>query len=396
LSQALSPWYLVTSRLSVWEVPILWLLAVALVLGSASLHAGWNLIVKSEEDKLFSGWLTVCTPCVLLSPLLLTTGLPAPAAWPFLAASAMVHTGYMIALTRAYQHGDLSIVYPVARGLAPLLVALAAPLALGERLSPVAILAIALVGGGIAALGVSSRRSFAGRAALGWAMATAVFIAGYSVLDKAGVSRTQPLPYIIVLFGVNAILMSPYVLWQGAYRKRVRWGRQVAGGLLSLAAYLLVLMAMRLTQVSYVAALRETSVILAAVLGWRVLGESFGWQRILASAVVAFGGSRVTPGHHAVHPEHSCAGVRSAFAIATADAQQPPRNSPVREISGGTSLRSTRRKPQRSASGWMLVVSRKASSTPRLRARASSASYRRWASPAPRYAGDTASERKSA
>jgi drug/metabolite transporter (DMT)-like permease len=272
----------------------MWLAAVALVLGSAGLHASWNLIVKSEEDKLFSGWLTVLTPCVLLSPALLVTGPPAPAAWPFLVGSAVIHTGYMIALTRAYQHGDLSVVYPIARGLAPLVVALAAPLLLGERLSPLAMLAIALVGGGITALGLSTRRSFAGPAALGWAVTTALFISGYSMLDKAGVSRANPLAYIIVLFAANATMMSPYVLWQSGRRgagwlRQVRWGRQIAGGLLSLAAYLMVLMAMRLTQVSYVAALRETSVILAAILGWRVLGEAYGHARLLASAVVAFG-----------------------------------------------------------------------------------------------------------
>jgi drug/metabolite transporter (DMT)-like permease len=270
-----------------------WLIAVTLVLGSAGLHASWNLIVKSEDDKLFSGWLTVLTPSLLLAPALLLVGLPAPAAWPFLVSSAAVHTGYMIALTRAYQHGDLSIVYPVARGLAPLLVALGAPLLLNERLSVVAVLGILLVGGGIAALGLSARRSLAGGPAVAWAVATAVFIAGYSLLDKAGVARAHPVSYIVVLFGCNAAMMAPFVLWRRPRRAlvphEVRWGRQVAGGLLSLGAYLLVLLAMRLTQVSYVAALRETSVVLAAVLGWRVLGEAYGWRRLLTSGVVALG-----------------------------------------------------------------------------------------------------------
>jgi drug/metabolite transporter (DMT)-like permease len=269
----------------------MWLVAVLLVLGSAGLHAGWNVIVKREDDKRLSGWLTVFTPCVLLAPALLITGLPAVSAWPILLCSAVVHTGYMLTLTQAYEHGDLSVVYPVARGLAPLLVALAAPLLLGERLGPLAITAILLVGGGIAALGMTSLRSLAAGRGLLLAALTSVFICGYSMLDKIGVSRAHPLAYIIVLFACNAAFMAPFVLWRAGPLSlhRTRWGLQIAGGLLSLGAYLLVLIAMRLTQVSYVAALRESSVILGAFMGWRLLGEGYGRPRMIASAVVALG-----------------------------------------------------------------------------------------------------------
>ncbi len=272
----------------------MWVLPLTLVLLSAGLHAGWNLIVKSEDDKLFSGWLTVMTPAVALSPVLLFTGLPSPDAWPILAGSGVIHTFYMLALIQAYTHGDLSVVYPIARGLAPLLVAVGAPLALGERLSVLAIFGIILVGGGITWLGLSARRRHASLAALGWAIATAVCICSYSIVDKVGVTRTNPLTYIIVLMGFNGVCMTPFVLWRRDRARladlwRRRWGISVAGGLLSVAAYLLVLMAMRLTQVSYIAALRETSVVLAALLGWRVLGEGYGARRILASGVVVLG-----------------------------------------------------------------------------------------------------------
>jgi len=271
-----------------------WLLPLTLVLCSAGLHAGWNLIVKGEDDKLFSGWLTVLTPSLLLSPVLLVTGFPPPEVWPILLGSAVIHTGYMIALTQAYVHGDLSVVYPVARGLAPILVAVGAPLFLGERLSPTAILGIVLVGGGIAWLGVSARRSSASFAGLAWAVATAVFIASYSIMDKVGVSRTNPVSYIIVLMVANSMFMTPVVLWRrDAHHMAILWGRRwrvaVLGGLLSITAYLLVLIAMRLTQVSYIAALRESSVVLAALLGWRVLREPYGGRRIMASALVALG-----------------------------------------------------------------------------------------------------------
>jgi drug/metabolite transporter (DMT)-like permease len=272
----------------------MWLLPVALVLLSAALHAGWNFIVKRQDDKLFSGWLTFLVPSVLLSPALVFTGLPSLAAWPFLCASSLIHTLYMIGLVRAYHHGDLSVVHPVARGAAPLLVAVGAPVLLGERLSPMGLLGIGLVGGGIAWLGLSARRSPGTTRGVLWALATAGTIAAYSMIDKAGVARAHPVAYVIVLLGLSGCILTPYVLWKRDARdvravwRRV-WPSAVVGGVLSLLAYLLVLTAMRLAQVSYVAALRETSVVFAAALGARMLDEPYGGRRVVASAVVAGG-----------------------------------------------------------------------------------------------------------
>jgi drug/metabolite transporter (DMT)-like permease len=272
----------------------MWLMSLLLVLAAAGLHASWNLIVKSEEDKLFSGWLTVLTPCLLLSPALFLTGLPPRDVWPILLGSGTLESLYIVALTRAYSYGDLSVVYPVARGLAPLFVAAGAPIALGERLSPLAMLAIVMIGGGITGHGLSARRSATTARALSWAVTTAVLIASYSMVDKVGVSRSHPLAYIIILFGCTATILTPYIVQQRGLRRmgelwRKRWRILVAGGLLSFGAYLLVLIAMRLTQVSYIAALRESSVIVGTVLGWRVLKEPYGRTRLLASAVVTFG-----------------------------------------------------------------------------------------------------------
>ncbi len=272
----------------------MWVLPLTLVLLSAGLHAGWNFIVKRQSDKLFSGWLTSLVPSVLLAPALLFTGLPPADVWPILGTSGLVHTAYMLSLVQAYSHGDLSVVYPVARGTAPLLVALCAPVLLGERLTPLAALGIVAVGGGIAWLGLSARRAAGTFQGLLWALATAGTIATYSMLDKVGVSRTHPLAYVIVVLGLNGLGMTPYVLWKRDGRRlwaawRETWPTAVTGGLLSLVAYLLVLTAMRMTQVSYVAALRETSVVFAAALGARVLGEPYGGRRIVASIVVACG-----------------------------------------------------------------------------------------------------------
>ena len=234
------------------------------------------------------------TPALLLSPALFFTGLPPRSVWPLLAGSGIIHTVYMMALVQAYTHGDLSLVYPVARGLAPLFVAVGAPLILGERLSILSVVGILLVGSGVTWLGFSARRTAANLPALGWAIATALCICSYSIVDKVGVSRTNPLSYIIVLMGWNGVCMTPFVLWRRNRLRladlwRRRWRISVTGGLLSVTAYLLVLIAMQLTQVSYIAALRETSVVLAALLGWRVLGETYGRRRILASTLVAVG-----------------------------------------------------------------------------------------------------------
>lgn len=272
----------------------MWLVPLTLVLGSAGLHASWNLIVKSQDDKLVSGWFTGLMPALVLTPVLFFTGFPSPEVWPILAASGCLQALYMIALTQAYSHGDFSMVYPVARGLAPLLVGLGAPLLLGERLSFLATIGIALIGGGIAWLGLSTRRSRGGFLALVWATVTASCIASYSVIDKVGVSKAHPLAYIITLFWCMTAFMTPVMLWQRGLKGldnlwRRRWPVLMTAGLMSLGAYLLVLIAMRLTQVSYVAALREISVVFAALLGSLVLREPYGRRRVAASAVVAIG-----------------------------------------------------------------------------------------------------------
>jgi drug/metabolite transporter (DMT)-like permease len=274
--------------------PAVWLLSLAIVLVAAVLHASWNLIVKRDDDKLISAWLIVLTPSVLLSPLLWWTGLPPRTAWPMLLLSGAIHACYSTWLARAYRQGDLSVVYPIARGLAPLLVALVAPAALGERLSLLAVIAILLVGGGICALGLSAWRATGQMRSLAWAAATAAATAGYSLVDKLGVARANALAYIVVLFALATIFMAPWVLaTRGAARVaevwRLRRGPIVLGGLFSTAAYLLVLLAMQLTQVSYIAALRESSVVIGALLGWRVLKEPLGGMRIAASLVVALG-----------------------------------------------------------------------------------------------------------
>jgi drug/metabolite transporter (DMT)-like permease len=285
------------------------LVAVVLVLLSAVLHAAWNLILKSGDDKLITAWTTILIAPVVLWPALLVTGFPPRDAWPILLVSGALHAGYNLALARAYEHGRLSVVYPVARGVAPLLVAIGAAVFAGERLNALGFTGVALATGGIVWVGVSgllrsdvlpglSRASASLKAGststLGWALLTAACISAYTLIDKAGVGRAHPVAYILFLYAWNAALMTPFVL-AGRDRAgivavwRARPGRLLASGLCSVGAYLLVLFAMRLTAVSYVAALRESSVVFAALLGWIVLDEPLGRGRLMASAIVAAG-----------------------------------------------------------------------------------------------------------
>lgn len=266
----------------------------ALVLLSAILHVSWNLIVKRGEDKLVSAWVLDLAPPVILWPLLFFTGLPDRSGWAIVLASGLIHAASNATLAEAYERADLSLVYPVARGLAPVFVAVGAGAALGERLAGPAVLGILAVAFGVTWLGLSVRRRGGGVSGLGWAVGLAGLIAAYSLVDKVGVMGMHPVAYAIMFMACGSAILTPYVYARrGARHVAHVLGRQgipmVAGALIGLTGYVLVLFALRLTHVSYVAALREVSVVLAALVGWRVLGEAFGIQRAAAATLAAGG-----------------------------------------------------------------------------------------------------------
>lgn len=274
------------------------LAALLLVLGAAFCHSGWNLLVKSDARRLEiqSGALIVgtllCAPVVFVY----SVGEISAAAWTVILVSGVLETSYVFALTAAYGAGDLSLVYPVARGIAPVLVAPLAVALLGERLSAQGLAGIALVVVGIflshgAVGGAAALR--ANRRALGLALLTGAFTCGYSLVNKVGV-RLVPVPlYAFLVFFVDAALIH-LVRWAcggGAppIRRDAPWGRIVVVGVLMMAAYLAVLGAMARAPVSYVVAGREVSIVAAAVLGALVLGERHSAARI-AGAIVIFAG----------------------------------------------------------------------------------------------------------
>ena len=270
-----------------------WPVLAAVLLG-ALLHAGWNALVKSSSDKALDNAVMSALGAVLALPALFVVGLPAPAAWPFIAASVLVHVGYYVTLTRAYEHGDLGLTYPLMRGTAPVLVALTAAFTVGEMLSPLSWLGIVAVSGGVLALGLAPG-AHASRHAIGFALANAVLIALYTTIDAFGVRRSgDPLAYVLLLFVVNGWPFALLVLarrgWSqvGPYARR-RWPLSILGAAASLASYGLALWAMTHAPVATVAALRETSVLFAAVLGVWFLKEAFTIRRVVGSAIIVAG-----------------------------------------------------------------------------------------------------------
>jgi len=263
------------------------------VLFGALLQAGWNALVKSSADKSMDMAVIHLIGSVLALPLVLVVGLPRVEAWPFIAASVLIHIGYYIATTQAYKHGDLGLTYPLMRGVAPLLVALSASVTLGEILSPLAWTGIVGICGGVLVLGLS-RHALHARKAVGFALANAVIIAIYTVVDGLGVRASgNALQYVATLFLLDG---WPFGLLMMARRGRAmadyarhRWPVATGGALASLGSYGIALWAMTRAPVATVAALRETSVLFAMLLGAMFLKEAFTVQRAIGTAAIVAG-----------------------------------------------------------------------------------------------------------
>jgi uncharacterized membrane protein len=261
------------------------------------------LVRRGAHPEAFAWWLAVAATALYLplgAYLLLTAGLPEPG-WPFVAATAVIHAFYFVLLGRAYEHGDLGLVYPIARGTGPLLVpAIAIPL-LGERLSPLGALGIALIVVGVVTIGIGGfgpaalKRlgALARHPAARYALATGVTIAIYSVNDKAGVRWVHPVLYGYLLFVGASILAAPY-FWLARREATVACWRAnrrsiLLAGALSPLTYFLALVAFQLGPVSYLAPMREVSIVIATVLGTVGLGERFSGARLVSAILTAAG-----------------------------------------------------------------------------------------------------------
>jgi drug/metabolite transporter (DMT)-like permease len=275
------------------------LLVIALVLGSAVMHAAWNAMLRANADRLWA-MAAMCFFCAGLAlPVALVAPTPAAASWPYMAASAAVQIGYALFLVRAYRVGLLAHVYPIARGTAPLLVTLGAAVVAGEHLAPLSLLGVVLVSAGIVAIAFGHGRPDAGSTAA--AVATGACIAAYMVIDGIGVRKSG---HAIGYAAWQAVLEgAPMMLVYAAIRRRwapIRFnaatGQMLIGGAISVTAYGVVIWGMSLAPMGQVSALRETSILFAAIIGAVFLKERITLRRLAGAAMIAGGAVALSAG----------------------------------------------------------------------------------------------------
>jgi drug/metabolite transporter (DMT)-like permease len=269
-------------------------LIVVIVIGAGALHACWNAIAKQIDDRLMAfAWIGIAsTVCGGLAIAL--TGLPYRAAIGFAVASAVIHLGYDLALMNSYRLGAFSQTYPIARGTSPLIVAVGAYFFAHEHLGVAALLGIGTLAVGLMSLAFSAGRlSRQDLPAVGAAVLTGVTIATYTIVDGLGVRRAHdPWAYVALLFLLQGPAMTVVAAIRrppSAWRDQATARRGLLAGVLCVAAYGIVLWAQTKAPLAEVAAVRETSVVFAALIGVAALGEAFGKRRVAAAVVIATG-----------------------------------------------------------------------------------------------------------
>ncbi len=275
------------------------LIALVFLLIAALLHTGWNFALKNAKYKPVFIWLALCAGSVC-SLVFLISGSALPArVWPYAVSSAIVEVLYYVALTRAYDYEDFSLIYPVARGAAPALLVLWTTLFLNEppRSGGVAGLGLIIIGLMIVSGGATIFR-------LGWtslsvkgvlaALAAACCISIYSAIDGAAVRFASPLPYTVLILALTSLLLAPFIVAHHGTRVvrdelRHNWWRIVLVGVGVITAYGIVLYVYTFTRISYAGAVREGSVVFAALAGWLFLGERFGALRTAGALLIFVG-----------------------------------------------------------------------------------------------------------
>jgi drug/metabolite transporter (DMT)-like permease len=256
--------------------------ALLLALAAAFLHAGWNVLLRGSTDVAARTIAVLVVSVVLFAPAAAATWRVQAAAIPYVAASAALEAVYFVLLTAAYRRRELSVVYPVARGSAPALVLAGTAVVLGRAVSGAQVAGVLLVAAGV----VLVRGLRSGADGIGVGLAIGALIAGYTLVDKEGLHHAAPIPYlelVLAPIALVAIAVRPRALREQASLATLGAG---AG---SFGAYLLFLFALRLTAAPGVAAVRETSVVIGAILAALFLKERVTWTRLLGAAIVAAG-----------------------------------------------------------------------------------------------------------
>ena len=274
--------------------PHLTTLIVVAVIGAGALHAVWNAIAKHLDDRLMAFAVMGISMTVVGGLTVAVTGLPSRTAVLFAVVSAVIHVGYELALMNSYRLGSFNQTYPIARGTSPLIVAIGAYFLAHERLGPAALAGVVTLAVGLMSLAFSSGRLTRNDGpAVGVALMTGLTIAAYTIVDGLGVRHAHnPLAYAALLFvlqgppmAIVAAFRRPASAWRNA--KTIRYG--MLAGVLSVMAYGIVLWAQARAPLAEVAAIRETSVVFAALIGMAVLDEDFGRRRMAAAVVIATG-----------------------------------------------------------------------------------------------------------
>lgn len=266
-----------------------------IVLVAALFHAVWNTFAKTDGDRLVFIALMVTASGIAALCSVPFLPLPKPESWSYILLSILAHQGYWAFLILAYRYGDLSHVYPIARGSAPLIVALVSLTLVGESLTPTGLLAVVLIGLGIMCLTLTrGAQGLRDPWSVGLALVTGGFIAGYTIIDGLGARLAGSAhAYAAWMMGLEWLPIAAFAFWvrrdRLILRGRMVWKRAVLSGLMTLAAYWAVIWAMTVAPIALVAALRETSIIIVVVFGVLFLKERLSLMRLAAASVTLVG-----------------------------------------------------------------------------------------------------------
>ncbi len=272
--------------------------ALVLLFFSASMHALWNFLLKSSDEKYIAmGWQVILSGIFSLG-FILFTGLPPRSMWGFAVISMILEAVYFILLCMAYSDHDFSLVYPIARGAAPALLVLWSAIFLREQLTAGGYIGLALITGGMMVIGgttlLQNKNEKPHLRGILTALSVALIISIYTFIDGTAVKNGPALPYGLSMFVMVPFVTTPYLArrygWSHfANTWRKNRGYLLLGGMLGLVAYMLALFAYTIAPLSYSGAIREVSAVIGAFLGWRFLKEEMGGVRVLGSAIVFAG-----------------------------------------------------------------------------------------------------------
>ncbi|GAB1471494.1 DMT family transporter [Chloroflexota bacterium] len=274
-------------------------LALVLLFLSASMHALWNFLLKSAEEKYVAmGWQTILSGTLALIVVIFYSGLPPRSMWLFAIISMLLEAIYFILLCSAYNDNDFSLVYPIARGAAPALLVLWTAIFLHEQLTLGGYIGLAMITAGMMVIGATALLKSEGQKirlkGILTALTVALVISMYTFVDGKAVRGGPALPYGLSMFVMVPFVVTPYIAHHYGWASFGRvWKKNrsylLIGGVLGLIAYMLALFAYTFAPLSYSGAIREVSAVIGAFLGWRFLKEQMGGVRVAGAAIVFAG-----------------------------------------------------------------------------------------------------------